>query len=46
MTFSAVRTGGPLGQPGEPVPQYGYQVPGDFGSPQPAFAGPESSFPA
>ncbi|MFS8479491.1 MAG: hypothetical protein FWJ93_11150 [Micromonosporaceae bacterium] len=35
----------PYGQPGEPVPQYGYQVPGDFGSPQPAFAGPDPLVP-
>lgn len=35
----------PHGQPGEPVPQYGYQVPGGFGVSEPAYSGPDPLVP-
>jgi len=35
----------PHGQPDEPVPQYGYQVPGGFGVAEPAYSGPDPLVP-
>ncbi|MBX6723493.1 MAG: hypothetical protein IRY92_09700, partial [Dactylosporangium sp.] len=35
----------PYGRPAGPVPQYGYQVPGGFGVPEPAYSGPDPLVP-